>query len=208
MKRVLGRIWNPIRNLLAAFGLLVLLVSLSAGPISWWAGLLATPWHGPEGDVLVVLAGSHQGDVIGESSYLRALYAVRAYRLCPYRKIFLSGFEASGAMREFLVGQGVPGERIELENRSGSTRENVEYLAPLLRRELDAVSGTRLVLVTSDYHVYRSVALFRKAGFAFHAFPAPDVLKRASFGVRRWPAFLDLCQETVKIGYYRWRGWL
>ena len=196
-----------IRNGLAAFGLLFAIVSLTP-LVSWWTDQLAKPWQGAEGDVLVVLAGSHQGDVIGESSYLRALYAVRAYRQCHYRKIFISGYQSAEAMREFLVGQSVPADRIELEPRATSTRENVEFLAPLMRREVQANAGTRLVLLTSDYHVYRSVRLFRKAGFAMRTFPAPDALKRTGFPEKRWLAFVDLCQETAKIVYYQGRGWL
>jgi uncharacterized SAM-binding protein YcdF (DUF218 family) len=197
-----------VRNLLAAFGLLFVLVSALPYPMSLWAGYLAKPWYGPEGDVLVVLAGSHQNDVIGESSYLRAIYAVRAYRQCGYRKILISGHEAAGAMREFLVGQSVPADRIELETFAKSTIENVQLLSPLLRRELETHPGTRFVLLTSDYHVLRSLRLFQKAGFELQVFPAPDALKRTGFPEKRWSVFLDLFQETVKIGYYRWRGWL
>ncbi len=196
-----------LRNGLALFGLLFLIVSFTP-LVQWWGQALAKPWHGPEGDVLVVLAGSHQGDVIGESSYLRALYAVRAYRQCKYRKVLVSGIQSAEAMREFLVGQGVPAGRIQLEARAVSTKENVAYLGPMLRAELDAVPGTRLVLLTSDYHVYRARRLFEKAGFSIQTFPAPDVLKRAGFVDKRWSAFFDLCQETVKIGYYQWKGWL
>lgn len=195
------------RHLLTAFALLFLLVSFTP-LVSWWASLLAKPWHTAQGDVLIVLAGSHQGDTIGESSYIRALYAVRAYREWHHRKIFISGQDSAPAMREFLVGQSVPLDRIEIETDSTSTLENVQRLKPLLQREMLAFPNSRLVLLTSDYHIYRSVRLFHRAGLAVQTSPAPDALKRAGFWEKRWPAFIDLFRETAKIGFYHWKGWL
>jgi uncharacterized SAM-binding protein YcdF (DUF218 family) len=201
--RVLHRAASWIRNALAVLGLLLAVVSFTPA-VSWWARALANPWNGCEGDVLIVLAGSHQEDAIGESSYLRALYAVRADRECHYRKILISGRQASEAMREFLIGQSVPADRIVIENESASTYDNARLLAPALRNE----TGSRLVLLTSDYHVWRSVRVFAKAGFTVQSYPAPDALKRAASWEKRWAAFQDLCLESVKIGYYRWRGWI
>jgi uncharacterized SAM-binding protein YcdF (DUF218 family) len=201
MRRHLSRAWIWIRRLLVSFAILFWIVSLT--PITyWWARALAKPWFGSEGDVLVVLGGSDQGDTLGESSYIRAVYAVRAFREAKYKQIILSGVTVGPRMKEFLIGHGVPADRLVVEDKSETTYENVKFVAPLLDR------NARIVLLTSDYHVYRSLRLFQKAGFEVRPFPAPDALKRYGFILKRWSAAQDLTLETVKIGFYKARGWL
>jgi len=87
--------------------------------------------------------------------------------------------------------------------RSGSTHENALYVTELLA----GISG-RKVLLTSDYHMFRARRAFKKAGLEVLPRPFPDARKRASGWTGRWPAFLDLVGETMKIGYYYVRGWM
>ncbi|MET0161035.1 MAG: YdcF family protein [Microbacteriaceae bacterium] len=68
--------------------------------------------------------------------------------------------EAS-AMTEYLAAQGVPSEDLLPEDRSTTTRENIEYSTELLRH---AARPGPLLLVTSDYHVLRTASLARKLG--------------------------------------------
>ena len=101
MRPHLSRVWIWIRRVLVSFAIVFWLVTLT--PITyWWARAFAKPWFGPEGDVLVVLGGSDQGDTLGESSYIRAIYAVRAYREAHYRQIILSGVTVGPRMSERL----------------------------------------------------------------------------------------------------------
>jgi uncharacterized SAM-binding protein YcdF (DUF218 family) len=200
------RVWLP--RGMAAFTLLFLVITFT--PVTgWWAGQLARPWGRGEGDVLLVLSGSMLDDaVLGESSYWRAVYAVRAFRQHGFRRIVLSGRAAQGrsaaeVMRDFLVGHGVPAERIVVETESQSTRENVERSVPLLRQ-----AGGRVVLLTSDFHMHRAYRLLRRAGVEADTIPAPDALKRANFPLSRWSVFLDLTMEQAKILASWWRGWL
>jgi uncharacterized SAM-binding protein YcdF (DUF218 family) len=106
-------------------------------------------------------------------------------------------------MQEFLVCQGVPAQAILLEPDSRSTRENALFT----RRLLGDAPG-RKVLLTSDYHTFRAYRAFRKAGLTVLPRPFPDVLKRANAWQSRWPIFLGLATETLKIGYYWARGWI
>ena len=64
------------------------------------------------------------------------------------------------------------------------------------------------MLLTSDYHMFRAHRAFKKAGLEVLPKPFPDARKRASEWTGRWPAFLDLVEETLKIGYYYARGWI
>jgi uncharacterized SAM-binding protein YcdF (DUF218 family) len=171
----------------------------------WWAARMAGSWTDPKGEVLIVLGADVISDrMIGESSYWRSVYAVRAWREDRFREIVISGVETvSDPMREFIVSQGVPASAVRTESRSRSTRENALYTTELLRS-----TPGRKVLLTSDYHMFRAVRAFRKAGTDPLPRPIPDARKRSASWTSRWSAFLDLCSETAKIAYYAGRGWI
>jgi uncharacterized SAM-binding protein YcdF (DUF218 family) len=191
-------------------GLGLLLVLFSTTPlVAWWAGVLAGPWEDPQGDVLIVLGGSLLGDgVMGPSSYWRSPYAMLSWRAGGFHRVVISGGGPERAsiaevMRDFLECLGVPPSAIQVETRSRSTRENALYVKELLA----GVPG-RKVLLTSDYHMFRAHRAFRKVGLEVLPRPFPDARKRASGWSGRWPAFLDLVAETIRIGYYYIRGWI
>jgi uncharacterized SAM-binding protein YcdF (DUF218 family) len=177
--------------------------------VFWWGTWLAGPWDDPKGEVLVVLAGSAvEADIAGVSSYLRAMYALLIYREGGVRRIVFCGGSTDGIplarlMRGVLVSHGVPPEVVVEEVYSLSTRQSALYAKPIL----DRMDG-RKVLMTSDYHMFRAARAFRKAGIEFLPRPVPDARKRASHWYLRWGVFLDLVQETVKIGYYYAQGWI
>src|SRR6266545_6889509 len=191
---------------LAALGFLVVIVTVTP-LVSWWAGALAGPWEDPKGDVLIVLGGSLLGDgVMGQSPYWRSAYAVRAWGEGTFHRVVLSGGGSAGnsiaaPMRDFLECRGVPRTAIQIETRARSTHENALYVTELLAR----IPG-RKVLLTSDYHMFRAHRALKKAGLEVLARPFPDARKRGSQWTGRWPAFLDLVGETMKIGYYYARG--
>lgn len=66
--------------------------------------------------------------------------------------------EAS-AMADYLVRRGVPENRVVLEDRSGSTEENLLFTKRLLGERGPA---TRMVLVTSNFHALRTAILARR----------------------------------------------
>lgn len=197
-------------RVLAALGLLFLIVSLT--PVdNWWATILAGQAYTETGEVLVVLSGSVADDEsMGWSSYLRATYAGRAFRDGGFKEVLIAGGPAgqskvpvSIAMGEFLKFQGIPSGAIHLETRSRSTRENALCSSALLNTLPD-----RKVLLTSDYHMFRARHAFARVGIQVFPQPVPDVIKRSGQWWMRWPAFLDLLRETVKIGYYWVRRWI
>lgn len=192
-----------VQRVLAAIGLLLLIVTLL--PVAnWWTRALAGPWEDPKGEVLIVLAGDGNRDMIGESSYWRAVYAVWIWREGGWKEMIISGGAGTAAsMRDFVVSQGVPFEAVRVEGRSASTRENALFTAELL-----ASDPRSKVLLTSDYHMLRAVRAFRKAGLDVRTRPIPDSAKRANDYTLRWSVFLRLAMETVKICGYAVRGWL
>ena len=192
-------------TVLAAAGLL-LVVTMFTPLVPWWARKLAGPMNDPAGDVLIVLGGSSLEDgIIGENSYWRSVYAVRAYRQSPFSKIIVSGGgpdHTANQMRDFLVSEGVPADRIVVEDRSTNTHENALYTKQLLTNR-----DKHLVLLTSDYHMFRAWRAFEKAGLNVVPRPFPDAIKQSASLAARWPIFFELCGETVKVAYYWVRGW-
>jgi len=179
--------------------------------VPWYANKLAGDWTDSDGDVLIVLGSDGQADgLIGQYSYWRCAYAVRAWRKGHFQRIVLCGgpipgtpFSIASTMRDFLTSSGVPAGVIYLEDRSRSTRENALFAHHL-------VSGWpgRKVLLTSDLHMYRAWRVFRAAGLEVIPRPVPDMLKGSGNWLSRWNHGWGLVVETVKIGYYTARGWM
>ena len=64
-------------------------------------------------------------------------------------------------MAAYLIEQGIDPDRIAIENRSSNTKENMGFSAALLDPARDRVG-----IVTNNFHVFRAIALARKAGYA------------------------------------------
>jgi uncharacterized SAM-binding protein YcdF (DUF218 family) len=193
--------------LFAGLGITVLVVTVTP-VVPWYARTMAGRWNDPKGEVLIVLGGSSIEDgTLGRNSYLRAQYAVRAYRQGGFRKVLISGGGSPRpvalSMAEFLQFQGIPKDAILVETLSANTRENALYSKPML----DALPG-RKVLLTSDYHVFRATRAFRKLGADVVPRPFPDAIKEGQTWRGRWPAFIEVVLESGKIAYYYSRAWI
>ena len=203
MKR--AGIWlvHTARNFFVALGILLFVVTVA--PPRWYAGYLAGPWNDPVGRVLIVLGNdSVDGVVVGQGSYWRTVYAVRAWQGGGFQRIVVAGEHSiADPMRSFMVGSGVPAEVILLEGQSKTTRENALRAAELLR----GIPGP-YVLLTSDYHMWRAHRVFEKAGVNVLPRPFPDAIKRLNDWRQRWSIAMELAAETVKISYYWLRGWV
>jgi uncharacterized SAM-binding protein YcdF (DUF218 family) len=201
---VLRRIFRVLQVALALLGLTLVLVTVT--PVErWYARALAGAWNDPEGDVLILLGAEDPAyGYIGLETYWRSVYGARAWREGHFRTILVcGGFGVAESMRDFLVFQHVPAEKIVLENRSGSTHENALFAAEILKN----IPGSK-ILLTSDFHMYRSIRAFRKAGVQAEPRPIPDALKRVGDWSQRGPLFVVLMTETAKITAYRLRGWI
>ncbi len=198
-----------LKAVLMSIGLLYVVVTTTP-LVGWWSSSLAGSWNDPKGDILIVLGSEIQSadGMIGLSTYWRSVYAVRVWREGGFREMILVGgpsenWTIAGAMKRFVLSQGVPEEAVKVEGRSLSTRENALYT-----RDLLVGTPGRKILLTSDYHMFRALRTFRKAGLEVAPRPVPDGLKQAARWQTRWPMFIGLVVETGKIGYYWARGWI
>lgn len=191
-----------------AIGALLLIATFT--PLnSWWIGWLADGWDNPRGDVMVVLGGDSIDDrTLGEMSFWRCVYAVWLWREGHFREVIISGGHQAGQaaiahpMQMYMTAHGVPAAAIRMDAAARSTRENAQNVAAMLP------PGTKPVLVTSDFHMYRARRAFKKAGVDVAGSPVPDALKRNNDWRMRWAVLLGLAEETAKIAWYRWQGWI
>jgi uncharacterized SAM-binding protein YcdF (DUF218 family) len=65
------------------------------------------------------------------------------------------------AMAEYLIGAGVPADRILTEERSRTTEENLTFSGALMQEH---VPGYRCAVVTNNYHAFRAALMARKTG--------------------------------------------
>jgi uncharacterized SAM-binding protein YcdF (DUF218 family) len=192
-------IW--LNRVFAAIGLITVLV-IATPVVSWWARAYAGPIERPTGDVLILLsaAGDDRGG-ISYSSYWRAREAIFAWQTGGFKKIVISG--GGPGILNFLIVEGIPREAIVAEWRSTSTRENGIETARLIQ----GMPGKK-VLLTSDFHMYRALHVFRKQGIEVTPMAVPDVLHSTEHWNGRFSAFETMLVESVKIIYYALRGWI
>ena len=200
--RVLYTAGRSLVRLLAVIGLLTVLV-ITTPIVSWWALVYSGPIEQPKGDVLILLSAAADDEGgISYSSYWRARQAVLAWQTGGFKKIVVSGGGGPGIMK-FLIAEGVPREAIVAEWRSTSTRENALETARLLQ----GMPGKR-VLLTSDFHMFRAIRVFRKLGIDVTPMVAPDVLHATEHWNGRFQAFQTMVVESAKIADYGVRGWI
>jgi uncharacterized SAM-binding protein YcdF (DUF218 family) len=175
------------------------------------------PWDAAQGapDGIVVLGGSIDPDLsiahgvaVVRSAADRVIAAASLARRYPKARIIFTGGSAnliSNDAREadyatgIFESLGVSKDRLEIDRRARNTQENAEFAKAIAAPK----SGARWLLVTSAFHMPRSVGLFRKAGFAVEPYPvdwrvggradlvnfrilAVDGLASVDTGVREW----------------------
>jgi uncharacterized SAM-binding protein YcdF (DUF218 family) len=135
-----------------------------------------------EGDVIITLTGGATLDspnLIGDghvsnSAANRLLTVVQLYQKIKVPIIVSGGkvtdFEGneSEISKNILVGMGIPEDKIIIENSSMNTSQNAKLTKELLAK----YQFNRPILVTSAFHMPRSVMQFEKIGVTVKAFPA------------------------------------
>jgi len=175
------------------------------------------PWDPSHGapDGIIVLGGSvdtdlseaHTTPVVPHAAD-RLFAAAELSRKYPNARVVFTGGSANlvpGSAREadysapILENLGIPSGRLILERESRNTYENAIFTKQLVSPK----PGERWLLVTSAFHMPRSMGIFRKAGFDVEAYPVDwrmgtredlfaftnmslDGLGRTDVAVREW----------------------
>lgn len=120
-----------------------------------------------EADYVIVLGAKVNRTNPSLSLKARLDTAVIYLNRYPNAQVIVSGGQGADeeiseaeCMYNYLVAAGISKERIIQENQSTSTLENLEFSAKLFD-----IRGNRVVIITNDFHVFRSVQIARKAGY-------------------------------------------
>lgn len=179
------------------------------------------PWDSsrgaPEGIIVLgggldeVVSSTRKDSAVTEASD-RITAVVELARRYPQARILYSG--GSGALfatvsneaevaRSLFAQLGISAARIEIEDQSRNTIENAIMSKDIARPQ----PGARWLLVTSAFHMPRSVGIFRKAGFSVEAYPvdyrtrgwvdlwrpfprSSEGLRRTDVALREWVGLL------------------
>lgn len=160
--------WSPLSN--------TMLLTLSERFPAWQAGNI-------DPDGVIILGGvidpevsAARGQVELDSSAERALALLTLAQRFPKARIVFSG-GSGNLVREpvaetrfakaLLAEFAMKGDRFIFEEESRTTYENARNTLQLLKPK----PGERYLLVTSSFHMPRSIGAFRRAGFEVEAFP-------------------------------------
>jgi len=127
---------------------------------------------GFEGGINLVRGGyelNASGDRFVETAVLARRYPdARVVVTGGTGALMLEGEGDADTAPRLLTALGVAPERLVLENRSRNTHENAVFT----REMVEPQPGETWLLVTSAFHMPRSMGLFRKAGFEVTPWPA------------------------------------
>jgi uncharacterized SAM-binding protein YcdF (DUF218 family) len=169
-------------------------------------------------DGIIVLGGSVAPQVSLEwqqletySSHERLSSFIKLANLYPESRLLFTGGNASlthqspteaDMVKQYFIDSGIGSERLVLENKARNTAENVTLAKQLLSPESDQ----NWILITTAYHMPRSVGIFCKQGWPVIPYPvdhqtAPSQMYQAGFNL------LDHANDLVTASH-EWTGLL
>jgi uncharacterized SAM-binding protein YcdF (DUF218 family) len=138
--------------------------------------------------------------VLGGESWTRPQRAAELFQQGAAPRVVVCGDGDCEDSRRMLEIRGVPDSAIQIECKSGSTKENAEFCAPLLRQ----AGAKRVIIVTSWYHSRRALNTFQKFAPEISFYSCPTRYERVSW----WPGGYErrrIWQEYTKFVYYKVR---
>lgn len=118
-------------------------------------------------DCIIVLGAQVKGKKITDSLKRRLDRAVKYLKKYPDTRVIVSGGQGPGeeiseadAMAEYLSASGISGERIDREDQSTSTRENLRYSKKYADPEKEKIG-----IVTNGFHMYRALLIAGQEGY-------------------------------------------
>jgi uncharacterized SAM-binding protein YcdF (DUF218 family) len=178
-------------------------------------------WDAARGapDGIIVLGGSIDSDVsaahgtaVIRGAADRIITAAALARQYPNARLVFTGGSSNligsdpreaDYAAELFERLGVPRQRLTIERRSRNTGENAEFTKAIAAPK----AGERWLLVTSAYHMPRSVGLFRQAGFAVAPCPVDWRVGREADLMTFSPFAVDGLHRT-DLAVHEWLGLL
>jgi uncharacterized SAM-binding protein YcdF (DUF218 family) len=182
-------------------------------PLAWWIAeplRQSSPPH-PADAIVVFAGGVGESGTAGVGVPERVGKAVELYRAGYAPAIlFSSGYvftlREAESMRAIAIANGVPAEAIFLEEAAANTYENVRNSS----RIAQARGWSRVLLVSSPYHMLRATRTWHKVAPGIAVTPTPPAQSQFYFHTRG--ASLDqirgIAHEYAAIFVYWLRGWV
>lgn len=124
----------------------------------------------PEREYLIVLGAAVHGEKPSLSLENRLYGALEYLEQFPDSYAIVSGGQGAGedipealCMYTWLVEKGIDPERIIMEDKATSTKENLEFSFDIIRDRGDEPNGN-VAILSSSYHLYRAKSMARLAG--------------------------------------------
>lgn len=159
---------------------------------SWIITNLMSPFHDPPNPMQeneryaagILLGGISSYDRLSKQGYFnissdRFIQTALLYKKGHIKKIIISGgqngmfkednFSEAAFIKKNLMDLGVPGDDLFTEDQSRNTIENAKYSKEMLNQM--GLSNSKIVLVTSSFHMQRARVIFEKQGFNIRPYP-------------------------------------
>lgn len=131
-------------------------------------------------DYLIILGAGLNGDQLSWTLWERVDKGLRILQDNQGMKVVVSGGQGPGewiteaeAMQRYLVNQGIANERILKEEKSTSTMENFSYSRALLEQQPNFDPSMPVLIITNDFHMFRSKLLAQRNGLNPVGVPSP-----------------------------------
>ncbi|MBT1704698.1 YdcF family protein [Chryseosolibacter indicus] len=177
----------------------------------------------------IVLTGSTQGDLYpSDRVYFskgadRVVHTVQLYKLGLVEKILISGGSGrlvtedepeANKFRSAMILMGVPEEVILIENETRNTAESAIEVQKLLKQM--NYKSEDCLLVTSAFHMRRSIACYRKVGLNIETFSTDFYTHQRNFypdtlfipKLEAFSLWQRLIKEWVGIVAYKFAGYI
>lgn len=126
-------------------------------------------------DILIILGSGIRGEELTPMLKSRLDTALEYLDENPYAVVIVSGGQGYGedipeatAMKRYLVSKGIDSGQIVEEEFSRNTYENL-----LNAKEIIDGKGYSVVIVTTDFHMYRTLKIAEKCGIEAKSYNAP-----------------------------------
>ena len=180
-------LWRNWRK--AGFGLLIVAVAwlwLWSTPMTyrWMGGALESEWpvvkaeDAPTADAIVLLGGG-MGSNTNAYPYAemwngadRVWHAARLYKAEKAPIVIPTGAGEKESSVPLLLDLGVPESAIRVEPEARNTEENAKFVEKILEPRNTQNTRKRVLLVTSAWHMRRSVLMYRKYAPSLEIIPA------------------------------------
>lgn len=194
-------------------GLNIAVISLGFTPLTnfLYAVLEVRPDIRKADSIILLSSGAYTDKIFTRDNYQRIMHAYGLHKQGYADKIIICGGAVvmglpslAELMKDFLVQIGMDEGCIITENRSRNTYENIKNVKPVL----DELGIKSSLLVTSSYHMNRSLAVSKKLGIKTYPAPVPCYEKNVYRASLRTRFITEILREYGAIIYFKVRGWI